>query len=213
METKEIIDNLLNQSYYKVEQNLINRSEEEEFDAVCNRFIKMFSLPNDYAYFIEKYGYIALNKDKYRLSIWGIPVLSYEFAIYSILDLPEDSNNEELFGFVGFEETLSLCNFTLHSEGLHITIYFKLKFTDVQGIYYCVRITDIVSYVWMNSDEIYFLPDFNSFLLKIPELLSKEGMQQLITAANVDFDIDSAGSYSHLRKPEEPRIDGDDLPF
>lgn len=43
-------------------------------------------------------------------------------------------------------------------------------------------------------------------------MLTKEGIQQLITDANLDFEIDKVGSYGHLRKPIPPKIDNG-LPF
>ena len=192
MKTKDNIDKLFDQSEFKIRTALVDKTKEIEL--MSSQFVDTFSIQHDFAYFIENYAYLTVENDKFGLSIGGI------------LSLFED------FDITQFREIFCFSSSSMSTNKLNIIIFFNFKCVNTKGVYYYVYINDIDSSISIESDTVYFVPNFNSFLLKIPEIITKKGIQKLITAANLDFNIDKAGSYGYLKKPLPPVID-DGLPF
>ena len=168
MKMNKIIEKLSQKNNYKIKQIQLQNLED------YNNFIQSYRIPKDYAYFIKYYEYLQVSFANFKLEFGGIPFLLGDLS------------------FEIFQGLFRVSSLTISYNKLLITIFFDLKINDNKGIYYNIYIEDKNLCICLESKSYYFQPNFMTFLFNIPNLITHENLQKLISYANIDFDIEKA---------------------
>ncbi len=217
MEIKKIVEDLTLLPNTKT--NIKLQSQDEITQWQVEQIVKNLEIPNDYACYLRQYDYTDINENENIVFfIGGLGHMSEQFATPEPTDT-EAAESLEKFYF----PSIHVAGTRLYEDNiLTINVAFSLNLIEPTGIFFELYITDFLSglgrndgksnIVGFSSEELYYVPNFTAFVLKIPELITQKGIQELIIKANIDFDIDKVGNYGHLRQIPPSQID-DGLPF
>lgn len=221
MMIKKVLDDLFLLPNVKV----IRSSQNELRQWQTQKIVENLRLPSDYEWFLSHYEDFAINNQNLDFFIGGLSFFSEQFTLPNptkkeMLDSNTDKDSTSLRELIG---SLHFAGLSLYKvDELSINVYFSWNLVEQTKICYQINITDSLSgrgfndkkrnVVHFKSENVMYTSSFASFLLEVPKLITKQGLQELINTSGIDFEISKVGTYQHLRE-EIPLSIEDGLPF